>query len=181
MYLTHDTTIKYLKLILKDGYLKSNKLTKKLNHGANAYYDNNPFVYFSTTTDLFDDKILGNITLYFNSKLLYNRNFYVSNFWTSKPDKLEEIKIKNNIISYRRKYNKYYQYYDDVLLELYKKSIRKDGSIDRFIQQVAINNKVNLFDLVGIYFKVIPDDKSIIKYINKNYPFVKIYIKYTSK
>ena len=51
MYLTHDTTLNCLKLILKDGYLKSNKLTKKLNNGESQYYDNNPFVYFSTTIE----------------------------------------------------------------------------------------------------------------------------------
>ena len=173
MYLTHDTTLTCLKLILKDGYLKSNKLTKKLNNGESQYYDNNPFVYFSTTTELFDNTIFGNITLYFNSKLLYNRIFYVANFWTPIPDKLEVIKREDGVIFYRRKYNKYYQYYDKILLELYKNGYFGTG------QQVAINNKVNLNNLIGIHFNFIEPNKALINYINKNFPIVKIYIKKT--
>ena len=56
MYLFHNTTSKSLKLILKDGYLKSSKLTNITNEGG-GIYENNPFVYFSTSKKLFDDRV----------------------------------------------------------------------------------------------------------------------------
>ena len=75
MYLIHNTNVSSLKSILKDGELKSYSLLKKINktpkysEGDGLYTENN-FVYFSCTDRLFDTKIYGNVTLYFNSKLL---------------------------------------------------------------------------------------------------------------
>jgi hypothetical protein len=56
MYLFHNTTRKSLKLILADGYLKSSKLTNIICEGS-GIYENNPFVYFSTSKKLFDDRV----------------------------------------------------------------------------------------------------------------------------
>lgn len=91
MYLFHNTNISSLKLIIKYGFLKSYSILKKLNKvpkdtlGSGLYTENN-FVYFSCVDKLFDENMHGNVILYFNSKLLYNRSFYVSNIWSPYPN-----------------------------------------------------------------------------------------------
>jgi len=171
MYLIHITETKYLESILKDGELKSNKLTNNISSGDSIYYNLNKFIYFSTTDKLFDKKVYGDIILYFTSDLLYNRKFYVSTMWSDAPNYLDESKGE-----YKRKYPRYYKEYDQVLSKLYKKSINKlpNGKSFQVFQQVAIENKVNIKDkLIGIKFKIKPTDK-IIKYINIHYPMCKI-------
>ena len=51
---------------------------------------------------------MGNVVLYFDSKLLFNRKFFIANFYTSSPNILEEKKLKNGDILYSRKYKKNY-------------------------------------------------------------------------
>jgi hypothetical protein len=163
-----------------DGYLKSSKLTNNKEGEGSGIYDTTPFVYFSTTNKLFDKDVSSRITLYFNSKLLYNKSFYVSTVLSADPTKLAEWKSELNVKSkeYKRKYKKNYSHYDKILLKLYKNSITKipGGKAFQVFQQIAINNKVNLDNLVGIQFNYEAPTQSILGFINKNYPHVKIYI-----
>jgi hypothetical protein len=179
MYLFHNTTLKSLKLILEDGNLKSSKLTNNTKGGQGfGIYDTNPFVYFSTTDILFDNRVCSMITLYFDSKLLYNRNFYISTVHSDNPTDLAEWKSDLKNLEYKRKYKKNYKYYDKILLNLYKNSTDKlpKGKSFQIFQQIAINNKVNLNDLVAIQFNFQEPTKSILKFINRNYPNIQIYI-----
>jgi len=182
MYLIHNTKASALKSILKDGYLKSYSLLEKppKNNEGNGLYIKNNYVYFSCTDKLFDKRTNGMITMYFNSKLLLNRSFYVSTVHSPYPNDLGEWWIKNDegkqIKEYKRKYNKYYTKYNTILKKLYDHSISiLNGFSFTIFQQVAVRNKVNLNELVAIEFR----DKSlitdiIINYITKYYPNIKI-------
>jgi hypothetical protein len=179
MYLIHNTNISSLKSTLKYGYLKSYSLLKKENNtqkngeGSGLYTKNN-FVYFSCVDNLFDKKIHSSITMYFNSKLLFNKSFYVSTHYSPYPNELGEWWIKNHkgnrIKMYKRKYNRYYTKYNRVLKKLYDYSFSvSNGYLFQVFQQIAVRNKVNLNELVAIEFKKnVTDD--IINYITKYYP-----------
>lgn len=181
MYLVHNTNISALKSILKDGYLKSYSLLKKkpIDNEGNRLYTENNFVYFSCTDKLPDKKISSLITMYFNSKLLFNKTFYVSTMHSSEPNKLDEWWDNDEgkkYKMYKRKYNKYYTKYNTVLKKLYDFSVSKlNGKAFQIFQQVAVRNKVNLDELVAIEFndKSLVTD-SIINYINNYYPNVTI-------
>ena len=183
MYLFHVATINALKSILKDGYLKSYSLLKKSNktpkdsYGYTLYTENN-FVFFSCCDKLFDNKIIGHVILYFNSKLLYNRCFYVSTVWSPYPDYLDEWYSggkDNKKKEYKRKYNRYFLKYDNVLKKLYNHST---SEIKYFqFKQVAVRNKVNLKELVAIEFSESFKNDKILNYISKNYPNIKIVFK----
>ena len=119
--------------------------------------------------------------MYFNSKLLFNKSFYVANLHSSTPNKLNEWWINDNgkrIKMYERKYNKYYTNYDRVLKKLYDYSIYvlPRGYSFQVFQQVAVRNKVNLKELVAIEFKKDFVSNNIINYITKYYPNVIIHI-----
>lgn len=187
MYLTHNTNLYALKSILKDDYLKSYSILKKFkkdfkpNEGSGLYTENN-FVYFSCVDKLFDKKICSAVTLYFNSKLLFNKSFYVSTMHSPYPNKLEEWFQANDhgekIKQYKRKYNKYYTKYNTVLKKLYDYSISvlPNGEAFEVFQQIAVRNKVSLQELVAIEFKKEFINDSIINYIGKYYPNVQINI-----
>jgi hypothetical protein len=184
MYLFHSTNISSLKLILGDGFLKSYSLLKKINKvpkdnlGLGLYTENN-FVYFSCVDKLFDDNIIGNVILYFNSKLLYNRSFYVSTVWSPYPNYLGEWNVKDKngkkIKQYKKKYNRYYSKYNTVVKKLYEHSISVFKHFQYF-QQVAIQNKVNLKELVAIEFIEGFENEKIINNISKYYPSIEIKI-----
>ena len=183
MYLIHNTNTSSLKSILKDGYLKSYSLLKKYKktptngEGIGLYTENN-FVYFSCVDKLFNKKIHSSITMYFNSKLLFNKSFYVANLHSPTPNQINEWWINNDngkkIKMYKRKYNRYYTNYDKVLKKLYDYSISvlPRGYSFQVFQQVAVRNKVNLKELVAIEFKKNIVSDSIINYITKYYPNV---------
>ena len=182
MYLFHNTDMTALKLILKDGYLKSYSLIngkKSLGEGAGLYTENK-FVYFSCINKLFEKEIFSNITMYFNSKLLYNKSFYVSTVHSAEPNNLGEWWTKNDngkrVKMYKRKYNKNYSKYKVVLKRLYKHSINMYEKAFQVFQQVAVRNKVSLKDLIAIEFKKKFVNDSIIKYITKYYPAIIIKI-----
>lgn len=184
MFLFHNTNLKTLKYILKDGYLKSYSLLKKdgfnmskIKNEGIGLYEENKFVYFSCVDELFNENIIGNVTLYFNSELLFNRTFWVANLHSPDPDYLGEWKTNDGRLSYKRKYNKYYKKYKLVLKKLYRDSISvlKDKKGFQVFNQIAILNKINLKNLVAIEFKNKSDATSkIINYINKYYPNIKI-------
>ena len=102
MYLFHGTTLHNLIMILKDHELKSTDLISgKYEKGeGDGMYENNKFVYFSTTSKLFDENIFGNVVLYFNPKFLYNKSFYVANLHSGFPDKLGEWDNPDGTILY---------------------------------------------------------------------------------
>ena len=188
MYLIHNTNIKSLKSILKDGYLKSLSLLikegynkKSLDGEGTSLYDKNKFVYFSCIDKLFSRKIWAQVTLYFNSKLLFNKSFYISTNHSPAPNYLGEWWIKNEdgtkYKMYKRKYNKYYEKYDNVLKKLFKFSISQleNGKSFQIFQQIAVLNKVNLKELVAIEFNHKKDvNPNIINYIKKYYPEIEI-------
>ena len=188
MYLIHNTDITSLKSILKDKCLKSLSLQKKTNkkaqpnYGDGIYTENN-FVYFACTNKLFDNKVMAGITLYFNSKLLFNKSFYVANLWSAMPQRLAtwEFDNKSDGIKYKKKYNKNYTKYNSVLTKLYNYSISvsKKGEPFEVYQQIAVRNKVNLDELVAIqFYNKSFATESIIKYITKFYPNITIKIRY---
>ena len=120
--------------------------------------------------------------MYFNSKLLYDKKFYASTVWSPYPYYLDEWysgdkKNRNN--EYKRKYNKNYLKYNSVLKKLYDQS-KKKYKYYQYFQQVAVRNKVNLKELVGIDFlENFFNDKELnyfSNYISKNYPNIKIKI-----
>ena len=184
MYLLHTTNISALKTILKDKYLKSYSLLEKKpteGEGGDLYTKNN-FVFFSCTKNLIDKNIFAHIILYFDSKLLLNKSFYVSTMWTHTPQYLGEWLVKDDngkkYKMYNRKYNKNYKKYNTVLNKLYDFSVSQlNGNYFNRFQQVAVRNKVNLNKLVAIEFKdkKFATDK-IINYITKYYPNVIIKI-----
>ena len=186
MYLFHSTNISSLKSIIKDGFLQSYSLLKKLNKipkdtlGSGLYTENN-FVYFSCVDKLFDENILGNVILYFNSKLLYNRSFYVSTVWSQYPNYLGEWNVKDKngkkIKQYKRKYNRYYSKYNTVLKKLYNNSISVYPKSFEIFQQVAIKNKVSLTELVSIELRKDLATDKILNFIYKYYPNIEIKIR----
>ena len=183
MYLIHNTSLPALESILKDRELKSLSLLKKENKNFSRYapnegggiYTKNNFVYFSCTDKLYDKNILNSITMYFNSKLLFNNSFYLYTGHSPDPESLHESGM-----DYKRKYNRYYNEYNTVLKKLYNYSISilENGKAFQIFQQIAVRNKVNLNELVAIEFnnKILATD-SIIKYITKMFPNVEIKIK----
>ena len=184
MYLFHNTSSDSLKNILKDGYLKSYSLLKKEdpnampNEGDGIYTENN-FVFFSCVDELFKYKIHSNITLYFNSKLLFNRTFYLATCHSPEPDNLHEWKQQGHQM-YKRKYNRYYKKYNDVLKKLFNYSINilPDAASFQVFQQIAISNKVNLKELICIEFRDKNDaTPDVVQYIKKYYPNVEIKIR----
>ena len=116
MYLIHNTDITSLKSILKDKCLKSLSLQRETNKNAQTNlsgdtYTENNFVYFACTNKLFDNKVSAVITLYFNSKLLFDKSFYITNLHSSTPQRLVTDSNKTN----KKKYNKNYTKYNSVL------------------------------------------------------------------
>jgi hypothetical protein len=176
MYILHNTDSSNIKSILKDGYLKSLDVLKKdkknvsPNEGDGLYTKNN-FVYFTCTDKLFDKKTCGNIVLYFDSKVLLKKTFYVSTFHSYEP----QLNLYISKSNYKRKYEKNYTRYNYVLKKLYKNSISKlkNGKVFQIFQQIAIRTKINLDELVAIDFiRFNKSDDKIIKYISKYYPHI---------
>jgi hypothetical protein len=182
MFLSHNTNLRSLKNILKDGYLKSYSLLKsegykKINGEGSGLYTENKFVYFSCIKELFTYKIYSRITLYFTSDLLFNRTFYISNHHSSSPDILMEHNGKRKL--YKRKYKRFYKNYNKILENLfnYSISVLKNGKAFQIFQQIAVLNKINLDKLICIEFNFKDDaNKNIVNYIKKYYPNVEIKI-----
>jgi hypothetical protein len=179
MLIFHNTHPKYLESILKDGKLKSSEITGKNDAGEGyGIYTTNKFVYLSTCKKIFDIRILSDITLFFNSDILKQKKFYVSTFLTPTPDHTLKS-TTDDTKHYQKSYPKKYDKCDEILEELYKKSIKvmPKGKSFQVFQQIAIKDKIKFKDyLVGIDFYSKPSNK-LVKYINKNYPNVEINVK----
>lgn len=176
MYLVHGTSLQNLYLILKEGVMKSNRLSGKVRNGF-GYQGPHDFIYFHLERKLFADTVFYNIKLYFNPDLLSDRNFYVSTIespviekdfdskWTDQGYKEFKKKHKKNTQNIPKILDKFYFHHGYTFLH---------GNI-------AIKNKFDISDyLVGVeiilYDK--PNDKLIAKIdkiknlLNKKYPNV---------
>jgi hypothetical protein len=181
MYLFHNTDEKSLKLILKDGYIKSASILKKENEKITlgegfGIYDNNKFIYFSCVDKLFSRKIYASVILYFNSELLYNKSFYVSTVHSGSPEYLAEWTIDNKK-EYKRYYKRFNKNYNSILQKLFNNSITKLPNGDTFqaFQQIAILNKINLKYLVAIEFTHKPKTH-LLNFLNNFFPEILIKI-----
>jgi len=169
MYLIHITPVEYLKKILLDNSLKSNKLTGNINLGLGVYNGQpNSFVYFSTTDKLFDPNILvgsSECIIYLNADILFNKSFYVSHYYSANPIT-------------KKKYSRYTKNYNSILKKLYNYSINQleNSKVFYIFQQIAIKNKISINKyLAGIEIKysvgktIDDSNKELLFYINKNY------------
>ena len=97
---------------------------------------------------------------------------YRKSFAFSIHDYCIKIKKEKNI---KRKYNRYYSKYNNVLKKLYNQSKKKLDYFQIF-QQVAVKNKVNLKELIAIEITEGFQNDKILNYISKNYPNIEIKI-----
>ncbi len=174
MYLTHNTDLKSLKLILIDDLIKASYLTNILNEGTGIYASKNQHYIFFSVIDEFQSKykIYSNIILYFDPEMLWNRTYYISNFHSPNPHILDEC---TNGKQYKKKYKQYYKNTKSVLVKLfdYSISILPGGKAFQSFQQIALKKQTNLKYLKIIKFNnKIKPTKVIIKLIKDKYPDV---------
>ncbi len=162
MYLFHNTNLTSLKMILKDGLLKAPYLTNILNEGDGIYdTKDQKFIYFSVIDDINSKyKIYSDITLYFDTKILWNRSFFIAPYHSGNPDKLNKDK---------KKYKQYYKNTNSVLNKLFNNSISKNKVFQPF-QQIAIKKQVNLKYLKAIKFNKFKPSKELIKLLTDKFP-----------
>lgn len=152
MLLTHITKVKYLIKILKDKKLKSNVLSNNLNFGEGIYPKNN-LVFFNIVDKInskyqiefqnFED---GEVVLYFDYNLLYNRLYYESSHYSERPDlNLSKWKSGSRIL-YNKMYPRYHKNIKQNLRKLFNNSIKilPNGKSFFAFQQIAIKNECNL-------------------------------------
>jgi hypothetical protein len=138
MYLVHETKLNNLYLILKDGELKSNHLSGRINNGEGVYPKVNKFIYFSLERKIFNDTVCGIFKLYLNSELLYNRDFYLSTVQSPFPDHIGKWKT-GNVHEIKIKHKRYTSNIPKILEKLYYYNHHS------FYQgQIAIKNKLNI-------------------------------------
>lgn len=149
-------------MILKDGLLKAPYLTNILNEGDGIYdAKDQKFIYFSVIDDLNSKyKIYSDITLYFDTKILWNRSFFIAPYHSGNPDKLNKDK---------KKYKQYFKNTNSVLNKLFNNSISKNKVFQPF-QQIAIKKQVNLKYLQAIKFNKSKPSKELIKLLTDKFP-----------
>ena len=166
MFLFHNTTLEFLRYILKDKQLKAAYLTNNINEGESEYETKDQkFIYFSVIDDLKSKyTIFSDVTLYFDPKMLWNRTYYIAYSHTSKPHKLTERKNS-------KKYKQYYKYTNTVLNKLFNYAISKGEGFQVF-QQVALKKQTNLKYLKAIRFNKSKPSQALFKLLSKEYPDV---------
>lgn len=149
-------------MILKDGLLKAPYLTNILNEGDGIYdTKDQKFIYFSVIDDLNSKyKIYSDITLYFDTKILWNRTFFIAPYHSGNPDKLNKDK---------KKYKQYYKNTNLVLNKLFNNSILKNKVFQPF-QQIALKKQINLKYLQAIKFNKSKPSKELIKLLTNEFP-----------
>jgi len=180
MYLTHSTEIEFIFDILNSNQLKSSSKTGNLNQG-DGIYAKSKFVFLSLLNRF--KPIIGEITLYFNTNAIIDKDFYIANSHSGNPDKLFSNK------DYYKKYiktDKTHAYKLKVLEKLYKDSyIHKDKDKQYYWinNQVAVDYPIDLDYLETIQLNQTDltrrhKDKylKLVKYIKKNLPNVKLVI-----
>jgi hypothetical protein len=155
MYLIHRTDNESINKILKDGYLKSNKMTGNINEGDGVYDRASPYIYFSVIKKLSELEFFEGLVI--DISFLYHNNFWVSTGNIVNPNK--KLFISDDGKRYCKKYRKNYSKYKSVLEKLYN-----DGEI-KYLNQVAIKGKLKLKDiLLRVYGDI--DKKLLGKYDN---------------
>ena len=177
MYLTHNTDLKSLKLILIDDLIKASYLTNILNEGFGIYASNDQkFIFFSVIDDFKSKyKIHSNITLYFDPEMLWNRTYYIANSHSGCPHILGEWTNDNGDKQYKKKYKQYYKNTKSVLAKLfdYSISVIPGGKAFQVFQQIALKKQTNLKYLKIIKFNnKIKPTTAVIKLIKDKYPDV---------
>ena len=153
-------------MILKDGLLKAPYLTNILNEGDGIYdTKDQKFIYFSVIDDLNSKyKIYSDITLYFDTKILWNRTFFIAPYHSGNPDKLNKDK---------KKYKQYYKNTNLVLNKLFNNSILKNKVFQPF-QQIALKKQINLKYLQAIKFNKSKPSKELINLLTNEFPNIVI-------
>jgi hypothetical protein len=173
MYLIHNTKLKSLKNILKDNKLKAAYLSGNINEGYGVYEANQQQFIFFSVIDLLKSKykMYGNIILYFDYKILWNKTYYVSTVHSDSPDSLGTW---NKGKDYKKKYKQYYKNTKYILTKLFKNSVSKlpKGTTFQAFQQVAIKKQCGLQYLRKIKFLRSKPTNKIINFLKKNYPNV---------
>ena len=186
MYLIHDTTPSGLDQILKDGALKSSKITKNSDDGyGRELYKSNDFVYCSATEKLFDPDAYGFITLYIDAAALRTRQFHVANFHNYSSPNIPENKMSTAYriprMLYKRTYPKSFGDRDRILSELCRESKTKSpaGMGFHFMNQVAVRDHLDIRAYVrGV--RIDPDwfDKDSLRkylwYFIETYPTISV-------
>jgi hypothetical protein len=178
--LSHETKLKYLAKILEQNELKSSALSGSLNQGS-GIYDKSNEIYFRAVKNIKDiTRPEGNVILFFNSKILYNKPFWISTTNSADTDTHTKstwnIKWKNDP-QYSMKYKRHYKYVDKALKKLYLHSVSA-GHPMIIYNSVTVLNKINIKEhLVAIVLTPSVESKKEIleKYIKKHYPHTKIY------
>tara|TARA_Y200000002_G_scaffold370337_1_gene365686 strand:+ start:609 stop:1199 length:591 start_codon:yes stop_codon:yes gene_type:complete len=183
MYLIHETSEDSLKKILEEGQLKAAYLIENTEdlwcHGAGILYPSNEQkCIFFNVIDSLQKRLLSSTLLYFDSKLLNNRSFYVSGGLICAPDYIKPF--NENKKSYNRKKNfhiKYKQHtknIDIILRNLLDYSYACSKDIFLIYQQIAIKQHCNLNYLKKIRFtgndSVHKETKALIRFLHKSYP-----------
>jgi hypothetical protein len=153
-------------MILKDGLLKAPYLTNIINEGDGIYdTKDQKFIYFSVIDDLNSKyKIYSDITLYFDTKILWNRTFFIAPYHSGNPDKLNKDK---------KKYKQYYKNTNSVLNKLFNNSISKNKVFQPF-QQIALKKQINLKYLQAIKFNKSKPSKELINLLTNEFPNIVI-------
>jgi len=184
MYLFHTTFPKELDMILEDGALKCSRLTGLAEAGWGAgQYEENDFVYMSTTDALFDPAVYGCSTLYLNSSVLKRRKFNVANFYNfSSPNIPSEYPsecLKTPYTLYNRVYPPNSVSRDAALAGLSRESkARAPGGIGfQMMNQVSVRDSLDIRDdICGI--SITPDyftPENLFSYVNyflQTYPTI---------
>tara|TARA_A100001015_G_C14951126_1_gene696811 strand:+ start:533 stop:1066 length:534 start_codon:yes stop_codon:yes gene_type:complete len=171
MYLIHNTNLDSLNQILIEKKLKASYLTGKTNQGEGIYQSKDQkFVFFSVIDNLESKyKIYGDVILYFDFKLLWNRKYYLSTVHSASPDDLDTW---NKGTDYKKKYNQYYKSTNKVLTKLFENAVSKlpKGKNFQAFQQVAILKQCNLKYLKKIKFLESKPTNKILNLIKNEYP-----------
>ena len=164
MYLIHQTSYENLKKILNTKYLKASYLTKIIDQGNGIYdYKNQKYIFFNIIDSLFRNFLNSDVVLYFDKKMLYNRNFWVND------EKYDPNPEKEN-----KKYPQYYKKINELLKKKFKKSLKKSleynlENVYYVYHQLSIKNKVNLKNLIAIKFNKKKPSKKIINKLHNEY------------
>ena len=103
MYLVHMISHELIEDLLNYGYIKSLSLLQKdgkkiageYGWGYGTYPKSN-MIFFTAVDVLFDKYTYSCVMLYFDSKVLYNKSFYINKYWESDSEK------------HGKKYDRYY-------------------------------------------------------------------------
>jgi hypothetical protein len=102
-------------------------------------YSRSDYVYLNCCEEKFDNRIRGDVILYFDAKALYNREFYIDESYVTRPSK---------------KINRYCERYEEIIRGLYERSIKVLGGRSfQVFQQIAVRDRLQLRHLVGIGLK----------------------------